>query len=540
MAQDGSTQLAPAQPSTFEALRDHFPFPTIRPSQERALKTIADARDKGARFTAIEAPTGVGKSGIGIAVGQWAASGKSEDAGAHYLTSQNSLSQQLVQDFGNRGLVQIRGKSNYSCMEHNTNCEEGSMMNGGKTCDSCPYRIAKNAYVFEKLGVTNYTYYLTETMYSGELVPRKYLILDEAHNAEREILAMVEMAVTQHRCDEIQAGRLPRFDPEDDSRIRSWLAKTFRPALEKHISFLDEEMEQVRSKNLTPPVQLQKVLSGERQLLRRVTHYLDESSPDDWLAWSDNEGRLIIKPLTAAEYANQYLFNGSPNVLLMSATILDFRTFARNLGINAADCRTLAVPSEFEAKNRRIVYWPVGSMSMKNIEATLPRAVQRTAKLLDKYHDKKAMIHTHTYRINSYFRDELMKTAHADRITTHAQLGGDREVAIQRHCDAIFPSVLMSPSMTEGLDLKGERARLQIITKIPYPFLDPYNRARMQRDPKWYQLQTALSLVQASGRCTRSEDDYSLTVILDQDFERFLSQNQDILPEWWLKSIEFR
>jgi len=94
--------------------------------------------------------------------------------------------------------------------------------------------------------------------------------------------------------------------------------------------------------------------------------------------------------------------------------------------------------------------------------------------------------------------------------------------------------------MTEGLDLKGDLSRIQIITKVPYPFLDPYNRTRMDRDPKWYQLQTALTLVQATGRSVRSEDDYALTVILDSDFQRFLSQNQDILPAWWLDSIEFR
>jgi len=94
--------------------------------------------------------------------------------------------------------------------------------------------------------------------------------------------------------------------------------------------------------------------------------------------------------------------------------------------------------------------------------------------------------------------------------------------------------------MTEGLDLKDDLGRFNLIAKVPYPTLDPYNVARMERDPKWYQLQTALTLVQASGRCNRSEDDNALTVILDSDFGRFLSQNQDILPKWWMDSIEFK
>ncbi len=123
---------------------------------------------------------------------------------------------------------------------------------------------------------------------------------------------------------------------------------------------------------------------------------------------------------------------------------------------------------------------------------------------------------------------------------THTNVGGSRERAISDHYESTEPTILASPSMTEGLDLKDDLSRIQIITKVPYPFLDPYNRVRMQRDPKWYQLQTALTLVQATGRSVRSVDDYALTVILDQDFGRFLSQNQDILPKWWLDSIEFR
>lgn len=38
----------------------------------------------------------------------------------------------------------------------------------------------------------------------------------------------------------------------------------------------------------------------------------------------------------------------------------------------------------------------------------------------------------------------------------------------------------------------------------------------------------------------RSKDDWAITVILHSDFERFLIQNQDILPDWWKAAIEFK
>jgi ATP-dependent DNA helicase DinG len=179
-------------------------------------------------------------------------------------------------------------------------------------------------------------------------------------------------------------------------------------------------------------------------------------------------------------------------------------------------------------------------MGYKSIDATLPRLVERIEAILTKYAGKKGLIHTHSFRINSYLHNGLLNGPHGSRILTHASGPGSREDATRQHYESPDPTILMSPSMTEGLDLKGDLGRVNIICKVPFGMLNPYNRMRMERDNKWYQLQAAVALVQASGRCVRSDDDYALTVILDADFGRFLSQNQDILPKWWVDSIEFK
>jgi ATP-dependent DNA helicase DinG len=531
--------------TTLDGLKASFPFPSMRPSQEKALEVIASSYDERKPFMALDLPTGVGKSPTGMAAAIWSANTDTEvsgvqGSGAHYLTSQNSLSKQLVNDFGDNGLVRIQGRSNYRCETHRVSCDDGAMINGGKTCEGCPYREAKNLYTYGKLGVTNYTYYLTETRYQKELTPREYLICDEAHNIEKEILSLADITITQHRCDELSAGRLPRFDADDGHLVRNWVSQKFLPMLAGGIGKLNDEIDSCKESGSKAPVAVQKRLYSLQQLHGNLTSYLEEGK-DEWLAWTDSEtGHLMIRPLSAAGYAQQFLFNGSPNILLMSATILDFATFRRNLGIPKDSMRSFAVPSEFPVKNRRIVYWPVGSMGYKSIEATLPRLAQRVEAILGKYADKKGLVHTNSFRINTYLQNALRSTPHRNRILTHSSGPGSREDAIRQHYESEGPTVLMSPSMTEGLDLKGDLGRVNLITKLPYALLNPYNRMRMERDPKWYQLQAAVALVQASGRCVRSEDDYALTVILDADFGRFLSQNQDILPKWWLDSIEFK
>ena len=111
--------------------------------------------------------------------------------------------------------------------------------------------------------------------------------------------------------------------------------------------------------------------------------------------------------------------------------------------------------------------------------------------------------------------------------------------AILIHTQSDQPTVLLSPSMTEGLDLRGDLSRFQVVAKMPYASLaDPYVKTRMELDSDWYRLQTALTLVQALGRSVRSMDDYATSYIIDGDFAYFLKQADSILPDWWKDSIE--
>ena len=99
-------------------------------------------------------------------------------------------------------------------------------------------------------------------------------------------------------------------------------------------------------------------------------------------------------------------------------------------------------------------------------------------------------------------------------------------------------SVLLSPSMTEGVDLKGDLSRFQIICKIPYPYLgDQIVRKRMHKHKDWYGLQTAKAIVQSCGRSVRSSKDTAVTYILDSDWKRFYGKNKHIFPKEFINLI---
>ena len=92
-------------------------------------------------------------------------------------------------------------------------------------------------------------------------------------------------------------------------------------------------------------------------------------------------------------------------------------------------------------------------------------------------------------------------------------------------------TVLVSPSMSEGVDLRDDLARFQILLKVPYPSLgDKLVRKRMHKWSWWYPMQTVKTVVQAVGRAIRNEDDHAVTYILDADWRRFYGQNKELFP----------
>lgn len=534
-------------------LRDHFPFAKFLPSQEKATAVVEKWLPAPQKFMLYEGPTGSGKSGLCIMAASYAKTMPGCDLykpGSYILTPQKSLAEQYMKDFQSMGLVELKGRNNYPCdkwtrrTEQDADCEVGATMNesADEHCDACPYRAAKAIFMGNAFGTTNFDYYLNEINHSHQLSDRTLLVLDEGHNTEDKILGLTDTVITKERCKKYGIPALPIFAAGDTSKVLSWLDKVFVPAAEKFASELGKKYKAVPDKER---VKLAREMNGLNRFMLRINRFRNAADHAEWYVWSDwqegyvdSTGDLLIKPLTARLFADELLFSKAQKVLITSATILDFPTFTRNLGIRSKDAVTLATPSDFSIASRPLFFNPVGSMNRKFIDTTLPKVAVGVEQLLSRYAGKKGIVHTHSYQITRYLTRYLSGTKWANRIVTHDVTKGARDRALARHFDDINePTVLFSPSMSEGLDLKDELSRFQIVTKVPYPQMTPYIRARMNRDQQWYQWQTALRLVQATGRSVRSQTDRANTHILDSEFANFIGKNNRHMPDYWINSI---
>ena len=145
---------------------------------------------------------------------------------------------------------------------------------------------------------------------------------------------------------------------------------------------------------------------------------------------------------------------------------------------------------------------------------------------------------TTSYKQLNFIRENISQDNRCRLLETNPEI--ERDEVITEHVNTPKPTVLISPLLHLGLDLKDDLSRFQVIAKVPFPSLgDRWIDEKRKRSGKWYNWQTALKLVQGYGRSIRSKDDWAVTYVLDGMFKSFVDRNKNILPNWFLESIKW-
>ena len=106
-----------------------------------------------------------------------------------------------------------------------------------------------------------------------------------------------------------------------------------------------------------------------------------------------------------------------------------------------------------------------------------------------------------------------------------------QDEVIQEHSED-EDGVLLSSSLWEGVDLKDDLSRFQIIAKVPYPNLsEQRTKVKMEKFPLWYKSQTVMKLLQGFGRSIRNEEDWAITYVLDSAARDLLIQSKSRIPK---------
>lgn len=533
-----------------------FPFKKVRPQQEKAIDFALDAfLNKGKKFVILEMGTGCGKSPVAVTIAKYLNRhmklGDSYEKGAWILTTQKILQDQYIKDFGPpKGTCRsVKSASNYQCDYFKKNkCSDSLHLLKEADPDSkfykkcyysCKYKAQKRAFLGSEQSITNFPYFLTETSFVGKILPRQLLVIDECHTIEEELSKFVEIVISERFASAILKLEMPDNIGTQDKAV-AWVKDHYFPALEAKIFAVDEELKALQRKGQEESDEARRIASNKERLLKhktKIDKFISIYTKNNWIfnlvpSWNNSGRKLEFKSIDVGQYSHEHLFRFGEKVLLLSATILNKEAFCESIGIDPKDAAFISIDSPFPKENMPVFYIPAGNMNRENIDKTLPNLANIVKALADEHKGEKGIIHTRTFKIANFLQDNIKNS----RFLIHDS--ENREEILKKHMKSKKDTILLSPSSTEGLDLKDDLSRFQIICKIHWPFLgDELVKMRMNKYKHWYSYQAVKSLIQARGRSVRTADDFAVTYILDDAFERLYSKNINLFPTYFRESL---
>ena len=535
------------------SLQQYFPSSFIPRNQQLDLIDKIESAFKSKKFVICCAPTGTGKSFLSATLSnsskQCSSTFKnlieSYDAfksdgcgdylykdecmnepsfGAFTLTITKNLQDQYTDIFSNS--VCVKGKSNYICaVDPNYSVDvapciylselKDKCLNG----NTCPYYSTRNNALINQFSILNYSMFLS---LPNHVKHREYIVCDEASELEDELVKRFSRELHFKVLKKLGIDPI-KIPIHNYSKFRIWL-ESFLQTLCDTLNSLQTRLK--RKKNET-------ILSDrQKYMLLKNLHISFETTVNTWndceyIVERDNE-KITLKPLRVDNLA-KHIFNFGDKILLMSATIIDHKKFAHTLGIQ--DYEYIEVDSMFDPKKAPIFTSNKYKLNHKNLKEKLPHIVKQIKEICAHHHDVKGVIHSHTHEITDYLKAHLI----TDRFIFREQGNLTNEQLIKQHVDSNDNTVIVSPSMTFGVDLRDDLARFQIIIKAAYlPLGDERVKRLSREDPRWYQNKMLNNFIQACGRGVRSENDYCVTYVLDACITDAVVKSRNLLPKYFI------
>ena len=535
-----------------------------RKEQKEALNFIESEYQKNKlnKFFLLNLPVGSGKSHLALMIADWYKKNVNKMAKVDIITNSKLLQDQYSNEY--ESISDLKGKDNYECEQYSCSCAQGAEFNrlNKTSCEACPYTYAKESFISGNMSLTNFYLYILYAIYNPKLLESRdsrVLIVDEAHEFDDVMSDFITIKITE--------SMVKRFKFSDEYSIMKQLKGV--TTITQYVDFLKylngevlttlESMEKGMSsaprnvKQDKRDLKINKVIGGKnsdvklmqlatdlRQLQLKIEIFLKEykENPNNWVLESYynekvKQKELSLEPIWAYDYLDKYVFSNYDMVVLMSGTILDKSLFCQLNGLDVSKAVYYSIRSPFNPKNRPIFYMPLGKMSYKSKEETFKKYVPYIKKLLDKYKNKKGIIHTNSFELAKWIEGAIKDP----RLIFHDSTNKDE--MLRFHKESPEPTVIVSPSMDTGVSFDNDDARFQIIAKVPYPSLGSQkNKLRQSNNPDWYSWKTVSGLIQMTGRPVRSNLDYADTIIIDGGFGDVIKHSSHFIPDWIQEAIK--
>lgn len=296
------------------------------------------------------------------------------------------------------------------------------------------------------------------------------------------------------------------------------IESSIKPGIEEILKLMDTD------KNLKLKSSLSNILDRFKQIHITCDYFisvLDERPDDVYFHVYDN--CIDIKDLNRSHtMKTKFLDKCSEKYLFMSATIGDFSEFVSINGLDPEDTISISLPNKFDFSTSPIYLCNAGNLRKVDYLNNIDKCIDMVLDILTKLHpNEKGVVHTHTFDINRRLIDRCYQIPELrDRILWYSD-SVEKLACINKLINSESPLFIVGPSLTEGLDLKYDIGRFNILIKTPYPPINEYTRAMMNYSPYWYEHTTKQTIIQSIGRTNRMPDDRSVVYFIDSGLSRY-------------------
>ena len=535
----------------------HFPAGDVpRAEQVTIITRIQKAIDDKKKFIIIQAPTGSGKSHVAATLASYSNNPskriielidnyeiiqrieniykyeaevlKYPSYGCAVMTVSKSLQQQYQNLFKDSKI--LKGKQNYTCtVDEDFDCDMApclltpTLIEKCKKENKCPMWNARREAWKSKFAVYNYSSFLTQPDF---LKRRQFFVCDEASEIEDELVGYYSCNIEYSKL-KLPELKLDKLRSNLNGDAYKWLTDLSSALGEK-----TKETEAAFQKNKKN----KRIMLGQmarhryyKTLYEKTCLVLQNWYKAEYITEITKDS-AIFTPLYVNELAQDF-FKWGETVILMSGTIIDHPTFAKTLGIERNQYEYIEVDSGFDPKKSPIYFDSKIKLNFKNIDKELPKLIEKTIKICEHFKHDKGIIHTHTFKIT----EALVEKIKGQPRFLIRETGFNNEALLNEHFIRNDGTVLISPSLGFGTDLKDEFGRFSIILKTPFLPLGSERIKRLSKiNQKRYEMKALVNLVQMCGRTTRTKDDYSDTFILDGTALDLIKRNKSKIPNWFL------
>jgi len=550
LIRQGEGQTEPLTGSVEERAKKAFPAPAFRAHQRKAIvETVRAFEDEGKDVVVLDAPTGFGKS-----ITLWTVP-RAMNARAYYLTPLKSLQDQLVEDdFIGDSIVDIKGRSNYSCAlpDENVTVDKGKCVREDDfDChvkDECPYYVRKDEALRSDMTTMNLAYAMAESNVpdgaEGKFGPRELVIVDECQSMEDWGISQVSVTVSNRTVPNRVWERVdvPRADGmEDMDDWLEWMVDEVIPVVQEELAVVSNKA--IRTESET------KDMERLQQFSSRVESFMADVQKNHWV-WQveqsvrknrANTRKVTFKPIRIGRFLDDLVWDRGEHIILSSATIPK-GNFLSEVGLADRDVKWLSIPSSFPVENRPVVTkHAVGKMTYDERESTAPEMAKKIKEIADFHDGEKGLIHCRGYNIaemlTRWYRNNGCAAWFDENVAVQDRDAREESLESWQRGDT---QVFFSVNMAEGIDLEGDACRWQVLAKTLYPHLGDERvsyRVNELNDWTWYNGKAVNQVEQAYGRAVRSEDDEAVFYILDESAIGLLDRSPELHHDWFKAAV---